>query len=357
VGVTEVVELTDSRKTNLVETLSKLRECPGKALCAECFWWVENGGQCSGCDDDYQQRCLKRVCNYDCYQCSGGRLAIVPGCCGRTVVLQPLWRDRFEEILEYPVDDYTPDPPEITCRLIPIIYPQIRKFRIPDEFPQIDAWAVPMHKVTDKKGQFITYDLKDYLSMSVHTTLILLTCAPDDYQEMLWEEGPQIEYRKKGIDYWFPGHFSVYDDDSKLYQFVSAKRQQIHATLTGSQFVWFRLGENIPIKFLNPIRKAPAVLISTNQMYSKRNKQFLLEEVKEADRWFPKDTKFFIVGSPRQLDLSDGRKCFEINTDWLMSALKGRDLTGQLQLDKEGKLLETGERLTNNLSEAVKNVC
>ena len=352
----EAVGATDSRERDTAGASPKLSECPGKALCVECFWWDHKGGWCPGCDEDYQNRCLKRVCNYNCYDCSGGKRARVPGCCGRIVVLQHSWRDKFKKLLEYPVAPYTPAPPEVKFRLIPVIYPQIRKFKIPDKFSQIDAWAVPSHKVTDRKGQFKAGDLKDYLSMPNHKKLILVTCAPDDYQEMLWEKGPQMEYKKHGVDYWFPGHFSIYDDDSKLYQFVSAKRQQIHATLTRSQFVWFRLGENIPVEFLTPIRNAPAVLFSTNQMYTKRNSDILLKGGKSADSWFPPETAFFVVGSPRWLGLSKERTCFEINTDWLMRALKGRDLAGKLQLDKEGKLLETGERLEHNLNGVLKNI-
>ena len=347
----EAVEATDSRKYDVAEVLPKLRECPGKALCEECFWWVDNGGQCLGCDDDYKKQCLKRVCNYNCYDCSGGRHARTPGCCGRTVVLWRSWRDRVKEILEYPIADYAPAPLEINCRLIPVLYPEIKKFGIPEQFMQIDAWAVPIHKVINRKGQFKSNDLKGYLGLPPDKKLILSTCAPDDYQEILWEKGPQMEYKEHGIDYWFPGHFSVYDDDSKLYQFISAKRQQIHATWTGSHFVWFRLSENIPKEFLTPIRNAPSVLISTNQMYSKRNRDTLLNEVKIADSWFPPETSFFIVGSPQWLRLSNGRKCFGINTNWLMRAIKGRNLAGQKE-----PALTRGELLAHNLSEVMKNV-
>jgi hypothetical protein len=266
------------------------------------------------------------------------------------------WRERLKEILEYSVAAYTPAPLQINCRLIPVIYPEIKKFGIPEKFTQIDAWAVPIHKVADRKGQFKSSDLKGYLGLPGDRKLILVTCAPDDYQEVLWEKGPKMKYEEYGIDYWFPGHFSIYDDDSKLYQFISAKRQQIHATWTESQFVWFRLGENIPIEFLTPIRSAPSVLISTNQMYSKRNRNIMLNEVEIADSWFLPKTSFFIVGSHRWFHLSNERIYFEINTNWLMRALKGRDLAGQLQLDKRGKLLETGIRLAHNLNEVLKNV-
>ena len=346
----EVVEATDSRKGDLAEALLKVRECVGKALCVGCFWRVHNGGQCPGCDDDYQQRCLKRVCNYNCYDCSGGKHARTPGCCGRTVVLQRSWFERLKTILEFPVAVYTSAPLQIQCRLIPVIYPEIKKFGIPEKFTQIDAWAVPIHKVTDRKGQFKAGDLKDYLGLPGDKKLILVTCAPDDYQEMLWEKGPQMKYKEHGIDYWFPGHFSVYDDDSKLYQFISAKRQQIHAALTESHFVWFRLGENIPIEFLTPIHNAPSVLFSTNQMDSKRSKDILLNEVQIADSWFPPETVFFVVGSPRWLRLSNGRPCFEINTNWLMRAIKGRDLAGR------ESALKRRELLAHNLNEVLENV-
>lgn len=346
-----MVEAADSRKRDIAAVLPKLRECLGKELCEKCFWWVDNGGQCPGCDDDYQKRCLKRVCNYNCDDCSGGKRAITPGCCGRTVVLWRSWHDRFKEILEYPVAEYTPAPLQIKCRLIPVLYPEVKKFKIPEKFPHIDAWAVPSHKVTDRKGQFKAGDLKYYLGLPGDRKLILVTCAPDDHQEMLWGKGPQMKYKEHNIDYWFPGHFSIYDDDSKLYQFISAKRQQIHAALTKSQFVWFRLGENIPVEFLNPIRKAPSVLFSTNQMYNKRNSDILLKEGESADSWFPPETSFFIVGSPQWLHLSNKRPCFEINTNWLMRAIKGRNLAGQ----KESTLTR-GELLEHNLNEALKNV-
>ena len=91
-------------------------------------------------------------------------------------------------------------------------------------------------------------------------------------------------------------------------------------------------------------------------MYTKRNSDILLKGGKSADSWFPPETAFFVVGSPRWLGLSKERTCFEINTDWLMRALKGRDLAGKLQLDKEGKLLETGERLEHNLNGVLKNI-
>lgn len=350
--VMEAVEAANkSRKRDLANVLPELRECLGKALCEECFWWDHNGGWCSGCDDDYQKRCLKRVCSYNCYDCGGGGHATTPGCCGRTTVLQHSWRERFNEILEYPIADYAPAPLQIQCRLIPVIYAQIGKFRIPEEFPQIDAWAVPIHKVADRNGKFRSNDLKDYLSLAPDRKLILNTCAPDDYQETLWEKGPQMEYEQYGIDYWFPGHFSIYDDDSKLYLFINAKRQQIHATWTKSHFVWFRLGENIPVEFLNPIRQVPSVLISTNQMYSQRNRNILLNEVKVADGWFPQETDFFIVGDHRWLSFSDKRKCFEINSRWLMLALKGRNLK-----DTSEPTLARKELLIHNLSEVIKNV-
>lgn len=349
-----MVKTISSLKDSLVSKITDSKGiCPGKDLCIECFWLVKNGGQCPGCDDDYQQRCLKRKCNFICNSCSGGDHAFTPGCCGRTVILWQQWRDRFKEILEYPLDNYSPTPLDIKCRLIPVLYPEVKKYRIPERFPQIDVWATTIRRVANLKGQFHSNDLKDYLGLPSDRKLILDTCAPDDYEEMLWAKGPQMKYKKNGINYWFPAHFSIYDDDSKLYQFISAKRQQIHAVWTQSQFVWFCLGENIPVEFLNPIKHAPSVLISTNNLDTAHNIEILLNEMKIADSWFPPETAFFVVGSPKQLGLSSSRKCYSINTSWLVRARKGRDLTDKLQVDKNDKLLPVDERLMNNLKEAL----
>ena|GEM_PF-1986756 len=345
----EEAETTDSRTSDFAAALPKLRECPGEALCEGCFWWVHNGGQCPGCNDDYQKRCFKQVCNYNCYDCSGGRHARTPGCCGHapTAVLK-----RWKELLQYPLPDYKTEPIQVNCRLIPVIYAQIRNYRIPENFPQIDAWAVPVHKIASKDGRFRSNDLKDYLGLPSDRKLILTTCAADDYQEMLWGKGPQIDFNQHGIDYWFPAHFSIYDGDSKLYQFASAKRQQFHAIWIKSQFVWFRLGEHISIEFLNPIRDATAVIISTNQMYSNHNKAILYNEVKVADSVFSPETKFFIVGRNSAVTTTDNRICYEINTNWLMRSLKGRGLARQ----KVAMSVSTGELLNSNLKETLQNV-
>lgn len=181
--------------------------------------------------------------------------------------------------------------------------------------------------------------------------LILSTCASDDYEEMLWEKRAEIDYKQHGIDYWFPAHFSIYDDDSKLYQFASAKRQQLHAVWTESQFVWFRLGEHIPIQFLGPMHKAPSVLMSTNQMYSKRSRAILYKEVKIADSLFPAKTAFFVVGGSRALPVTGRRDYYEINANWLMRGLRGRSLAGRMD-----NRLTIAQLLTKNLKEVLKNV-
>jgi hypothetical protein len=234
--------------------------------------------------------------------------------------------------------------------LIPLIH-SISKYRIPEQFPQIDAWAFPIHKVGSPLGKFPSNDLKDYLSLPPDRKLIMSTCSPDSYEEVLWKKRSQMNYEKHGIDYWFPAHFSIYDDDSKMYQFASARRQQLHAVWTRSQFVWFRLGEHIPIEFLAPIQGGSSVLISTNQMYSKHNRAILHKEVQSADRWFPESTAFFVIGGSKSLPITSGRTCFEINSNWLIKGLRGRNLARQ----KEEKL-STGEILAKNLKEVLENV-
>lgn len=326
-------------------------ECRSSSLCRHCFWFSSNGGWCSGCDRDCHRRCLKRSCSLDCDRCSGGRHATTPGCCGRTVVKWRAWRSRLEEILHHPVSSYIPAPVPIRCRLIPVIYGQVRHLRLPEQFPEIDTWAAPIHKVASRKGRFRSSDLKDYLGLPADRKLILSTCAPDDFQEMLWEKGPRMAYEDHGIDFWFPAHFSIYDDDGKLYQFLNAKRQQIHAVWTRSQFVWFRLGTSIPVDFLRPIRQAPAVLVSTQQAFSRRSREIAAREVRIADRWFPPETRFFQIGDAVRLPLSESRVRFQVNTRWLLLGLKGRDLKNRPRPE-----LPTAGLLSENLRAVLANV-
>lgn len=266
----------------------------------------------------------------------------------------PEWQEDLKATLETPEENYAPEPLEIKNNVIPVIWRQepLTHMNIPEEFPEVEAWAVPIHKVSNLKGEFRTDDLKDFLNLPKDRKLILSTYAYDNYQEMLWKkryELNQEKYRKLGIDYWFPGHFSIYMDDNKLYQFLSAKRQQIHARLTKSQFVWFGLGENIPVEFLNPIRDAASVLISTSRMHSKRSLDILEKEVRTADEWFPKETSFFVVGGTYHFpSISEDRACYEFNSRWLMSALKGKSLSKRKHKVSKDKLL------IENLKEVLK---
>jgi len=75
-------------------------------------------------------------------------------------------------------------------------------------------------------------------------------------------------------------------------------------------------------------------------MKPKRNKAILFNEVKIADNWFPPETAFFVVGSPRWLGLSKERKCYEINTSWLVRAISGRDMAERRRLTREELLVE-----------------
>lgn len=331
---------TDNYKNDTDSKTQALNECYGNSLCAKCFCFQDNGGFCIGCNEEYQKQCLKRVCALNCSTCSGGKRTFTIGCCGHAPAS---WLEEWKRTLEYKIPDYSPVSLKIKNRVIPVLH-SIRKFNIPEEFPEIDTWVVPIHKVANLSGKFISTDLKDYLGIPADRKLILSTCAPDNYQEMLWEKGPDINYDKHNIDYWFPAHFSIYDNDSKLYQFASAKRQLIHAIWTESHFAWFRLGENIRVDFLAPIRKASSILISLGQMYSQHNRDILRKEVEIADQWFPQRTAFFVLGKIRSLPISSSRSCYEINSNWLMRGIKGRDLNG-----KRVEKLSIKEVLINNL--------
>ncbi len=265
--------------------------------------------------------------------------------------LAPETMARIRCILEREVPPHAPKPLPIRCKLVPVIYAQIRKHRLPERFPTIDAWAAPIHKVADRSGQFRSEDLKDYLGLPSDRKLILSTCAPDDYQEALWRRGRQMRFREHGIDYWFPGHFSIYDNDGRLYQFLSAKRQQIHAVETSSQFAWFVLGDGIPLEFLEPMRNTSSVLFSSQQTFRRRYLAEVHEEIRIADSWFPKRTAFFVIGGNSKLPVSAGRLCYRINSRWQMLALKGRDMANQPNID-----LPIAELLATNLKELLRRV-
>ncbi len=297
------------------------RACPSGDTCLTCSLSDEVGGYCTGCDNEYFRRCLKHYCSSNCRACGGGRHTAVPACCGRSPR-----RDSWDRILDVEVQPYTPSPVSIECRLIPVILPQIARYRIPDALTEIDAWAVPVHKVMNLKGEFRAADLKDFLGLPKSRKLILSTYAPDNYTEILWEKGEELDYQGHAVDYWFPAHFSVYDNDSKYHQFVNAKRQQIHAVRTRSQFVWFRLGEHIPVEFLNPVRNASSALISCQQMYSPFNRSILQKEAQIADKWFPLSTSFFLMRHRTSLPLQRSRVVYDINMRWLMTGLMGRDI-------------------------------
>jgi hypothetical protein len=165
--------------------------------------------------------------------------------------------------------------------------------------------------------------MKDFVGLSGNQKLILSTAGPDDFMEMLWEKGETLDYLGHGFDYWFPAHFSVYDNDSKFYQFFNARRQQIHARRMKSRFVWFRLGEHIPPSWLGPIRNCPSVLISC-----RFNRDLLRREIEIADRTFAPSTEFFLLGGGYGARLGANRRVHQILSRWIVRGLKGRDLKG-----------------------------
>lgn len=295
--------------------------CPGKKLCPNCLLFKKNNGFCSGCDENYFNRCLKNFCYTKCNVCGGGRHLRVPACCARA----PMHTD-YIKLIDLEIPQYSPKPPEIKCKFIPILYNQIAKYRIPELFPQIDAWAVPMHKIMNSQGKFRAKNLKKYLGLPNNKILILSSCSPDNFMEMFWQKWNYLNFKKYNIDAWFPANFSIYDNDCKFYQFFNAKRQQIHALKVKSQFVWFRLGENIPIEFLNPIKNSNSVIISSQQMYSSKNRAILKHEVEMVEKWFPPQTKFFVVGKIASNFFSKTRSVYNLDSRWIMCALKGRTI-------------------------------
>lgn len=274
------------------------------------------------------------------------------GCCGRIALLK---HNEFIDIMQYELPHYIPQKISFNQSFIPIITSDIRKYKIPQQINEIDVWAIRLHDVMKKNGEFKTTDLKDYYSLKECDKLILSTSANDFLQEILWNHRLEIDFTDYNIDYWFPGHFSVYDNDSKFYQLSSLKRQQIHAFVSKSQFFWFRLSNTINIDFYSTISNIPSILISTGQMRGKQSENILINEIKVADTFFPPSTSFFFIGGYSKIPkLNRDRSIYIFSQKWAMLGNYGKDLHRNIRY--EYKMDEREKLLINNLKEEMKNV-
>ena len=335
----------------------KSKTCPGSELCQDCHLFNKNNGMCEGCSYRYRRSCLKRLCNFECNKCSGGRKSSysTPGCCGRITLLPYQRINDYKKILEQQKPILSSSPIVFKNNLIPIIVRDIIKYAIPEKQPDIKTWAVSLHDIMNKNGNFKSDDIKDYLGLDSNCSLILSTNSPDIYQEILWNKRFDIDFEKYGIDHWFPGHFSIYDCDSKFYQFSSAKRQFLHSYIVKSSFMWFRQSETIPLKFYKSIKNFPSILISTGQMYSDWNKKLLHDEVVNADNFFPTSTSFFFVGGLKNVPaIKKNRKKYLVSLMWSKNALYGKDIHGKV--DWTYKKDERHLLLLQNLKEEMKYV-
>jgi len=321
--------------------------CSGKDTCPNCTIYKNNRGSCPGCNDHYYELCNHRSCSVNCSKCNATRNAVTQGCCSHS---PDSWRDIWEKILMTPVRNYSPDPIEFNCAVIPRINHEIREQKIPSYFPDISAWVTTIKDVCSKQLLFKSSDLKDYLGISNEQKLILSTVVPDDYLEVMWNRRDSISFSDYNIDYWFPAHFSVYDDDNMFLQFANAKRQMLHAIRIKSQFTWYTPGVNIPLEFLEPIKNSPNILISTGQCRSKHNKEILRKEIVQAESWFPETSSFFIIGGKRDLPFSDSRKCYVTNSNWFFRGKNRKNLKREI-VDGMSKQ----EILIQNLKEVIKN--
>ena len=260
-------------------------------------------------------------------------------------------RRGWEELFAIDIEPHRPPPLGIEHSLIPVILAQVRRYGIPERFAEVDAWAVPIHKVMNLRGRFRSSDLRDYLGLPPDRKLILSSVAPDPYMEVLWDRRHELDFPALGIDYWFPAHFSIYDADGRAYQLFNARRQQVYAIETRSQFAWFRIGESVPLSFLDPIRDASSILISCQQMHAARNIHILHREIEIADSWFPPSAEFFFISRPRGGLPAVSRRTYHLDFRWLMLGVNGRNMRNEPTPE-----VSIEERLVLNLREAAERV-
>jgi hypothetical protein len=97
--------------------------------------------------------------------------ASIPGCCG---YMPSLLKERWNKLLDLDLTLNKFESPKFNSRLIPVIH-SIRMYDIPSEFPEIDAWLTPIHKVSNRKGKFYSQDLKDYLGYKCQSSTMYTT--------------------------------------------------------------------------------------------------------------------------------------------------------------------------------------
>lgn len=328
------------------------RICPSIELCTNCPQYYKNNGLCTGCSVIYQRKCVKNYCYLYCKTCSGGRLSSnkTIGCCGRINLVR---HNYFKDIMNFEIPNYKPQSLNLKQTLIPILILDIRKYKIPQQFKEINTWAILLHDVMKKNGDFKTKDLKDYFSIDNDKQLMLSTSSNDELLEVLWNKKGELDFADYNIDYWFPGHFSVYENDSKYYQLSSIKRQQIHAFVSKSQFNWFCLSNTIDIKLFSKFKNFPSIIIYTGRMPSNLSKNVLINEIQMADKFFSNNTSFFFVGGYSNIPkIKPERTVYMLSQIWSKNATMNKDLNrnyGNMNVKPDKRVL-----LINNLKEEIK---
>lgn len=236
---------------------------------------------------------------------------------------------QWREIFSWPLQPHYAEALPVHCRLVPVTYGSVAKYRIPERFPSIDTWAVPVHKVMNLKCEFRSRDLKDFLGLPASRRLVLSTVSPDLYVEALWRAGAKFNYKTYGMDLMFPGHYSTYDLDGPAYGVFNIRRQQIHAQLVQSPWAWFRLGAYVPLYCFDTIRHCPNILISCQRMQTQRARAFLERELAVADRFFPSTTRFWYISKARGVNVPRAATAVFLNQRWLMTGLFGQDLANR----------------------------
>jgi len=235
----------------------------------------------------------------------------------------------WKEVFSAPLRRGCPPVVPVHLHVVPVIHGNAARYRIAERFPDVDTWAVPLHKAMNLKGEVRSADLKDYLGLSTRHRLILSTVSPDPFLEALWRLGGSFDYRAHGVDLIFPGHFSTYDLDGPAYGVFNVRRQQIHAERVGSPWTWFRLGAYVPLRCFDAVRDHPNVLVSCQQMNTLRARALLFRELAVADWFFPPTTRFWFVSQARNVPVPRAATSVFLNHRWLMTGLFGRDLANR----------------------------
>lgn len=289
--------------------LQKSVTCLGKDYCGSCSLHKSKGGRCEGCTDQHRAQLGDNFasCFQDCHNCAGFKTLYTAICCKSP--LKDLYLTAVTKgAAGYNHPKYTyEERPAVAFKTKAILYiaSSVNTVtgggRVLPISPEVVA--VNLTRVWSKNG-FYTEDLKDYLSLSKSTKLLLMTMCIDDLLEDGWRTEMYADpdlFGRHGIDMWMPLSFSSYPSEARMHQLY-----QFYRTLyaTEKSHAWWTTGDHfmgsgleIDDLYLECAAKIPQVVFNTQFISDEASMRHHLHLLRHAHAITPPHVSFWLVGS------------------------------------------------------------